>query len=57
MKLKTLSFEKLWTDYLCPLLQEYVRGLNDEDDCMKKFAKAYGYKPLVEGDADEATQN
>lgn len=30
LKLKTLSFEELWTDYLKPLLQDYVRGLYDE---------------------------
>lgn len=57
LKLKNLSFDYLWTDYLQPLLQDYVRGLNDEDECMKRFARAYGYKVLSEGDADEATQN
>lgn len=57
LKLKNLSFEELWTDYLQPLLQDYVRGLNDEEECMKKFARAYGYKTISEGDADEATQD
>ena len=57
LKLKNIGFDVLWTDYLQPLLQDYVRGLNDEDECMKKFARAYGYKAVIEGDADETTQN
>ena len=31
LKLKTLDFDQLWTDYLQPLLQEYVRGMHDEE--------------------------
>ena len=42
LKLKVLGFDDLWTDYLQPLLQDYVRGLNDEEECMRRFAKAYG---------------
>lgn len=57
LKLKNIGFDVLWTDYLHPLLQDYVRGLNDEDECMMKFARAYGYKSVIEGDADETTQN
>ena len=57
LKLKNIGFDVLWTDYLQPLLQDYVRGLNDEDECMKKFARAYVYKTVIEGDADETTQN
>lgn len=57
LKLKTLSFDALWTDYLNPLLQDYVRGLYDEEGIMKRFARAYGYQALGEGDADEATEN
>jgi len=57
LKLKTLSFDDLWTDYLNPLLQDYVRGLYDEEGIMKRFARAYGYQALGEGDADEATEN
>ncbi|MDR3038963.1 MAG: AAA family ATPase, partial [Candidatus Adiutrix sp.] len=30
LKLEKLGFEQLWTDYLAPLLQDYVRGMNDE---------------------------
>lgn len=57
LKLKVLKFDDLWTDYLQPLLQDYVRGLNDEEECMRRFAKAYGYTASVEGDSDEAVTN
>ncbi len=57
LKLKTVGFDILWTDYLRPLLQEYVRGLYDECDIMKRFAKAYGYTLSDEGGVDEATQD
>jgi len=57
LKLKTLSFDQLWTDYLQPLLQEYIQGMYDEGDIMNKFAKAYGYKKSNEGSSDEAVQN
>lgn len=56
LKLKTLDFDQLWTDYLQPLLQEYVRGMYDEEGLMNRFAKAYGYKKPIEGDVNEATQ-
>ena len=57
LKLKNLSFEELWTDYLKPLLQDYVRGLYDEEGIMKRFERAYDYQTLSEGNADEATEN
>lgn len=57
LKLKTIGFDELWTDYLKPLLHDYVRGLYDESGIMKRFAKAYGYEESSEGDVDEATQN
>ena len=57
LKLKTVSFDILWTDYLCPLLQEYVRGLYDEEGIMNRFAKVYGYTLSDEGGVDEATQD
>ena len=57
LKLKTLTFDQLWTDYLQPLLQEYVQGMYDEDGIMNRFAKAYGYIKPAEGDADETAQN
>ena len=57
LKLNYLDFDKLWTDYLEPLLHEYVRGMYDESDIMKRLADAYGYKNSTEGDADESDQN
>ena len=57
LKLKHLDFDEFWTDYLEPLLQEYVRGLYDEKGIMKRFARAYGYSALDEGAIDEAAQN
>ena len=54
LKLKTLDFDRLWTDHLKPLLQEYVRGMYDEEGIMHRFAEAYGY---TEGDAHEAGQD
>ncbi len=57
LKLKTLDFDQLWTDYLQPLLQEYVQGMYDEESIMNRFAKAYGYKKPTEGDAIETAEN
>ena len=57
LKLKTLSFDQLWTDYLQPLLQEYIYGMYDEEGIMKRFAKAYGYQKPIEGGADEGSKD
>ena len=57
LKLRTLTFDQLWTDYLQPLLQEYVQGMYNEESIMNRFAKAYGYKRPTESDANEATEN
>ena len=57
LKLKTIDFDRLWTDYLKPLLQEYIRGMYNEKEIMNSFAKAYGYKKPVEGDVNETTQD
>lgn len=57
LKLKTLTFDQLWTDYLRPLLQEYIRGMYDEKGIMNRFAEAYGYKKPADGDTDEAVQD
>ena len=57
LKLKTLTFDQLWTDYLQPLLQEYVQGMYDEEGLMSRFAKAYGYQKPSVGDVNETTQN
>lgn len=57
LKLKSINFDELWTDYLQPLLREYVRGMYDEEEYMKVFARAYGYKFENEEDTNEGTQN
>lgn len=57
LKLKTIDFDVLWTDYLCPLLQEYVRGMYDEKGIMNNFARAYGYTNSVLGVDDETAQD
>ncbi len=51
LKLPSLDFDfgRLWSDYLAPLLQEYVRGMYDEAELMKRFGAAYG----AQGDGDE----
>ena len=36
LKLKTLNFDQLWTDYLQPLLHEYVQGMYDEDSLLSR---------------------
>lgn len=50
LKLKDLNFDQLWTDYLKPLLQDYVQGMYDEEEIIDRFAKSYGYKEPLEGD-------
>ena len=57
LKLKTLTFDQLWTDYLQPLLREYVQGMYHEDALMKGFAKAYGYSVTNEDMGYEASQS
>lgn len=57
LKLKTLSFDQLWTDYLQPLLQEYIQGMYDEPAIMKRFAEAYFHPQQHNGNDDEADQN
>jgi len=56
-KLKTLNFDQLWTDYLQPLLQDYVHGMYDEKGIMERFAKAYGYVRPEDGSSNEAAQD
>lgn len=57
LKLKDLTFDQLWTDYLCPLLQEYIRGMYDEAAIMNRFAQAYGYNGDSQEVKDEAAQS
>lgn len=51
LKLKTLSFEQLWTDYLQPLLQDYIQGMYNEKAIMNEFEKAYNN--INDGNEDE----
>ncbi len=53
LKLKEMSFDELWTDCLQPVLQDYVRGMYDEEKIMKRFAMAYGYLTSTEEISDE----
>lgn len=57
LKLKDLTFEQLWTDYLRPLLQEYIQGMYDEAAIMERFAKAYGYNKESSEGSNETAQN
>ena len=57
LKDKDIGFEQLWSDYLEPLLQEYVRGLPDEKELMKKFKEAYDKPNVTEGNADDSAQD
>lgn len=41
LKLDTLSFDELWDDYLFPLLQDYIRGLYNEEEIMNGLIEAY----------------
>lgn len=57
LKLRSLTFDQLWTDYLYPLLQEYIRGMYDEAAIMNRFAQAYGYSGGNQEDEDEPVQS
>lgn len=57
LKLKALTFDQLWTDYLQPLLQDYIRGMYDEESIMQRLAKAYGYQQPDGEKSDEAAEN
>ncbi len=64
LKLNNLSsdkcFDELWTDYLKPLLQEYVRGMYKESEIMQQLKDAYdsnNNKTSTEGETDESSQN
>ncbi|MEK5171338.1 MrcB family domain-containing protein [Staphylococcus sp. FSL K6-0223] len=54
LKLKDMSFEELWEDYLEPLLSDYVRGLFGEEEIMESFKTAYTNPNLELGSEDES---
>lgn len=41
LKLKDLDYDILWSDYLEPLLKDYLRGSYDETDSLDKLKDAY----------------
>lgn len=52
------DFSRLWTDYLLPLLQEYVQGMYDENGIIDRFKKAYeNQQSDNQGDINESAQN
>lgn len=57
LKLKYLSEDQLWTDYLEPLLKEYVHGMYDEEGIINRLAKAYGYTNKTSGETNESINN
>lgn len=57
LKLKTLDFEQLWTDYLQPLLKEYIQGMYGEEDIMRKFQEAYEKDGAKKGNDNENSNN
>ncbi len=58
LKLKDLdyNFDLLWTDYLQPLLQDYIQGMHKEKNIMKQFKEAYNNKKSTEDSANEAAR-
>lgn len=53
LKLKNIDFDQLWSDYLHPLLQEYINGMYDEEGIMERFRKAYSHGQSDGVDVDE----
>lgn len=47
------NYDELWTDYLLPLLQDYVRGMYDEKGILEKFEAAYKLKSNERTENDE----
>jgi hypothetical protein len=41
LNLKNIDVNDLWTDYLQPLLHDYIRGMYDESSLMETFREAY----------------
>ncbi|MGL4949028.1 MAG: McrB family protein [Anaeroplasmataceae bacterium] len=47
LKLNHIGVEELWTDFIEPLLQEYIRGMYDEKEILNKLKDSY-FAPLNE---------
>ena len=41
LNLKKIDINDLWTDYLQPLLHDYIRGMYNENHLMDSFKVAY----------------
>ena len=54
LKLKNIDFDQLWSDYLHPLLQEYIISMYDEEDIIERFRKAYSHGQADGVDVDES---
>lgn len=54
LKLRTVDFDQLWADYLCPLLQEYINGMYNEAELMDRFRKVY-YDPEPDGEISDGS--
>ncbi|MGE9834225.1 AAA family ATPase [Streptococcus orisratti] len=58
LKLKNIAYDYdvLWSDYLEPLLEDYVRGQLNEAELMESFRDAYYLSDKVEETADDTAQ-
>lgn len=55
---KTPDYALLWSDYLEPLLHDYVLGMADEDKIIESFKKAYEIDVnAVNNPSEKSTQN
>ena len=52
LKSKEIDFDELWTDYLMPLLQEYINGMYNEEEILNKFKEAYDNEE-TDGEIDD----
>ena len=48
LKLKDLDYDILWSDYLEPLLKDYLRGSYDETDSLDKLKDAYNNEEEID---------
>ncbi|HCZ1035027.1 TPA: AAA family ATPase, partial [Staphylococcus aureus] len=55
LKLRAMTFEELWKDYLQPLLEDYIRGMFNEENIMNRFESAYYGNSSELGEDNEET--
>lgn len=51
------DYDALWSNYLAPLLQEYVRGMPKEKDLIEEFKNAYNLVDSTNQTEDSVTEN